>query len=58
MRIRWAENKDANGNLMVNLEERESKLFRNIDIFHHFESLASRMEKLANLQICTFWDAL
>lgn len=56
--MRWAENKDANRNLIVNLEERDNKLFRNIDIFHHFESLASRMEKLANLQICTFWDAL
>lgn len=41
--------------LMVNLEERDSRLFRNIDIFHHCESLATRMERITSLQICAFW---
>ena len=40
MRMRWAENEGTNGTLMVHLEERDSKLFRNTDNFRHCESLA------------------
>jgi hypothetical protein len=58
MRMKWAENKHANGNFMVNLEENDSKLIRNIDIFYHCDSLASRVEKITNLQIFAFCNAL
>jgi hypothetical protein len=54
MRMRWAEIKVANVTSIGNLEEKDSRLFRNIDIFHHCESLASRMERNAKLQIRSF----